>query len=302
MKNMKKYSGVLLATAVVVGGVTSATFDFSTLPGADKIKAGQTIKANDILALSHALTSLDLRTNGTAPTADTDLVNKGFLDTQIGDLGGKTVQAYVDANFTSDKIIFNGIEYGTIRSVLTGKKWLDRNIGASQVCTSLVDEACYGDYIQWGRPLDEHEKFNSITDNALVSSIVPTHSSFITPQDSPYDWTTADSDKTLRSAFMAKTDGTGVCPLGYRVPTEAELTAENFTNLLDMFTRLKIPEAGYRHNKGAKTYGQGAVLWSSNVDADNTNNWIKNLFITSTSSSWRSSPPSSGFSVRCIED
>ena len=53
--NLKKYSGALLATAIVVGGVTSATFDFSKLPGADKIKTGAIIKADDILALSHAL-------------------------------------------------------------------------------------------------------------------------------------------------------------------------------------------------------------------------------------------------------
>ena len=83
MKNIKKYSGVLLATAVVVGGVTSATFDFSTLPGADKIKDGAIIQASDILSLSNALTALDGRTNGTAPTVDTDLVNKGFLDSEI---------------------------------------------------------------------------------------------------------------------------------------------------------------------------------------------------------------------------
>ncbi len=88
MKNMKKYSGVLLATAVVVGGLTSATFDFSTLPGADKIKTGAIIQASDILSLSNALSELDQRTNGTAPSTDTDLVNKGFLDTQIANNPG----------------------------------------------------------------------------------------------------------------------------------------------------------------------------------------------------------------------
>ncbi len=88
MKNIKKYSCILLATAVVVGGVTSATFDFSTLPGADKIKDGAIIQASDILSLSNALSELDQRTNGTAPSADTDLVNKGFLDTQIANNPG----------------------------------------------------------------------------------------------------------------------------------------------------------------------------------------------------------------------
>jgi hypothetical protein len=32
-----------------------------------------------------------------------------------------------------------------------------------------------------------------------------------------------DDDGALRSAFLAKTDGSGVCPTGFNVPTEAQL-------------------------------------------------------------------------------
>jgi hypothetical protein len=45
----------------------------------------------------------------------------------------------------------------------------------------------------------------------------------------PYDWTLpniVDDDGALRSAFLAKTDGSGVCPTGFNVPTEAQLKAE----------------------------------------------------------------------------
>jgi len=45
-------------------------------------------------------------------------------------------------------IIHNGTRYGTIKSPYTGKTWLDRNLGASKVCTSVRDTACYGDYYQ----------------------------------------------------------------------------------------------------------------------------------------------------------
>jgi hypothetical protein len=38
----------------------------------------------------------------------------------------------------------------------------------------------------------------------------------------------------LRSAFLAKTDGSGVCPTGFNVPTEAQLKAE-----IDMY----LPQA-----------------------------------------------------------
>jgi hypothetical protein len=44
----------------------------------------------------------------------------------------------------------------------------------------------------------------------------------------PYDWTHPNivDDGALRSAFLAKTDGSGVCPTGFNVPTEAQLKAE----------------------------------------------------------------------------
>jgi len=92
MKNIKKYSGVLLFGAVILGGVTSATFDFSTLPGVDKIKTGSVIQADDILALSHALTALDIK-DGDLQTNITNALNesKTYVDAKLGDLGGKTV-------------------------------------------------------------------------------------------------------------------------------------------------------------------------------------------------------------------
>jgi len=40
--------------------------------------------------------------------------------------------------------LLNGIEYLTVTSPDTGKIWLDRNLGASQVCTSSTDSSCYG--------------------------------------------------------------------------------------------------------------------------------------------------------------
>jgi hypothetical protein len=35
-----------------------------------------------------------------------------------------------------------------------------------------------------------------------------------------------DDDGALRSAFLAKIDGSSVCPTGFNVPTEAQLKAE----------------------------------------------------------------------------
>ena len=48
--------------------------------------------------------------------------------------------------------------YDTIISPTTGKVWMDRNLGSKVVCTAKNHTACYGDYYQWGRNADGHEK------------------------------------------------------------------------------------------------------------------------------------------------
>jgi hypothetical protein len=47
--------------------------------------------------------------------------------------------------------LFNGLTYALVTSPDTGKVWLDRNLGARQVCTSSTDAACFGDLYQWGQ-------------------------------------------------------------------------------------------------------------------------------------------------------
>ncbi|WP_372934176.1 hypothetical protein, partial [Mariniphaga sediminis] len=41
-----------------------------------------------------------------------------------------------------------------VTNATTGKTWMDRNLGASQVATSSTDIAAYGDLYQWGRAAD----------------------------------------------------------------------------------------------------------------------------------------------------
>jgi hypothetical protein len=51
--------------------------------------------------------------------------------------------------------LFKGLTYRLITSPNPPHRvWLDRNLGASQVCTSVTDTACYGDLYQWGRAKD----------------------------------------------------------------------------------------------------------------------------------------------------
>ncbi|MFZ1451482.1 MAG: hypothetical protein WAT20_02205, partial [Ferruginibacter sp.] len=46
---------------------------------------------------------------------------------------------------------------------ITGKIWMDRNLGASRVATSSTDDLAYGDLYQWGRLTDGHQNRTSGT-------------------------------------------------------------------------------------------------------------------------------------------
>lgn len=185
---------------------------------------------------------------------DLRIYNRALSESEIQDL-------YQMGGVTSDS------SYGTITSSVTGRVWLDRNLGASQACTSKTDSSCYGDYYQWGRDADGHEKVNSGTTSTKSSSITPSHGNFISGIVQPYDWTTADVDGLGREASW------NPCPTGYRVPTTNEIEAESLSNNSDAFEKLLFPSAGYRGYEGSMhSQGDYGLLWTSDpVDVDYAN-------------------------------
>jgi uncharacterized protein (TIGR02145 family) len=189
-------------------------------------------------------------------------------------------------------MIHNGVTYGTVTSPHTGKIWLDRNLGAKRVCQSFNDEQCYGDYYQWGRAADGHEKVGS--------------SSFtIIGKSQKYDWKPSDSSGSQRQAFLMKTDGSGICPRGFRVPTIDELLAETLSqgvkNLNDVFSSfLKLPSAGSRFSGAGNMTGQdrfGFYGSSSPVEGG-----AEFLIFSSGFLKKDSRGRLDGVSVRCIKD
>ena len=211
-------------------------------------------------------------------------------------------------------ITFNGVGYNIITSPITNKRWLDRNLGATQACTSSTDTLCYGDYYQWGRLADGHEKATTSAvsgQSNVISNVTPTN--FLYGNS---DWTTADSDGSLRSALWSKTDGTGVCPVGFRVPTITELKTETLdyagvdntttgaVKVIDSATAfsnfLKFPVAGYRGGFDGSMYGQGSWgdVWTSSV----TGSRSRGMYFDSGSADWYGYGRASGFSVRCVEN
>ena len=199
-------------------------------------------------------------------------------------------------------ITHNGFTYGEVTSPYTGRVWLDRNLGALQVCTALNDTACYGDYYQWGRNSDGHEKSVSNITSTQATNINSTGTDFITDTGTyNYDWIMdLDTNGSLRSSNWSKTDGNSVCPLNYRVPTITELSAENIGNRDEAYTNLLIPSSGYRysHNGVMDDVDSISRIWSVTIE----NNQAKYFGVDANSASvYNSGGNAMGRSVRCIK-
>jgi uncharacterized protein (TIGR02145 family) len=199
--------------------------------------------------------------------------------------------------------VYNGLleTYGTIEKTISGTTycWLDRNLGASQVCTSSTDSACYGDLFQWGRGADGHQIRTSGTTSILSSSDTPGHG-FITTSAAPHDW--RNPQKT--GLWQGEARVNNPCPSGWRVPTEAELSAERLSwstnNSAGAYaSTLNWSVAGYRYNIGSLyNVGSSGLIWSSTVSSTAS----RYLFFASSGSSINGSYRAYGLSVRCLRD
>ncbi len=187
----------------------------------------------------------------------------------------------------------------------TGKTWMDRNLGASQVATSATDANAYGDLYQWGRRSDGHQCRTSLTTNSLSSVDQPSHGSFIINDMSN---TTQDWRIPQNSNLWQGVNGiNNPCPVGYRLPTEIELNAERATwsssnvaggfasNLKWVATGRRFPYDGF-HNVGNWGY-----YWSSTVSSTN-NLDSRSLQFSTTSSILNNSSRGMGNAVRCIKN
>jgi uncharacterized coiled-coil DUF342 family protein len=66
-----------------------------------------------------------------------------------------------------------------VTNPITGKIWMDRNLGATKVASSYDDSQSYGDLYQWGRGNDGHQCRNSTTTSILSVTDQPGHGDFI---------------------------------------------------------------------------------------------------------------------------
>ncbi len=266
----------------------------------------------------------------TASTSDTTIAEfgailpalTGFVDANLaayqayindnpGSFSSPATQAEVQAMitavnpFVAETVMFKGSTYKTVKSPDTNRIWLDRNLGATKVCASSTDSACYGNLYQWGRNDDGHESRTSGITATLATTITPAINKFIT---SSSDWSTADSTGSSRTSAWADGGANDICPAGFSVPTEAELTADTAgattTDVINSATAfssfLKIPVAGYRYraNGALNDVGSDVYLWSRSARGSNG----RSLDIGSDTAGFGSTNRAYGLSVRCIRD
>jgi uncharacterized protein (TIGR02145 family) len=188
---------------------------------------------------------------------------------------------------------------GTVINPTTGKIWMDRNLGASEVATSSTDAASYGDLYQWGRFTDGHQIRTSNTTTTLSSSNIPGHGNFILVSTSPYDWRSPQAD------YLWQGPWNNPCPTGYRLPTDVEWNAERLSwstnNTAGAFASpLKLPLAGFRYYGDGSFIGVGSTgyYWSSTVDGTIS----RYLYFDGSYASVSSNRRALGHSVRCIKD
>ncbi|HEX7411682.1 MAG TPA: FISUMP domain-containing protein [Bacteroidales bacterium] len=204
-------------------------------------------------------------------------------------------------NGTSWINMIYGSAVGTtdVYSSATGKIWMDRNLGATQVATSSTDADSYGYLYQWGRLTDGHQIRASLTTTDLSATDVPGHGNFI--RASGGDWRSPQND----NLWQGLSGTNNPCPAGYRIPTETELDAERASWISSdaagaFASVLKLTVGGNRNYSTAviANAGVNGHYWTSTISATSS----KGLNFTSSSAVFNASGRAYGFSIRCIKD
>jgi len=188
-----------------------------------------------------------------------------------------------------------------VTNPVTGKTWMDRNLGASRAATSITDIEAYGDLYQWGRLTDGHEKRNSGTTSTLSNSDIPGHGNFITINGIFANWQIQGNDNLWQGVSGINNP----CPPGYRLPTATEWEAERQSwssndSCGAYASPLKLLGAGIRnHSSGSlNDVGSYGGYWSATIE-DST---AQGLSFFGGYSSVIRLRRAYGFSVRCIKD
>jgi uncharacterized protein (TIGR02145 family) len=272
---------------------------------------GQTVASTGVTGLTATLSSAAFASgSGNLTYTITGIPESSGSATFALNIGLQTCNLTRTVNFgcspASETFTYNGasVTYGVVANTVTNKCWLDRNLGATAIATGPNPaSASYGDLYQWGRGADGHQKrlLSGIT-TTLSSADSPGNENFIKVSLSPYDWRSPQNN----SLWQGVSGTNNPCPSGYRLPTNAEFSAEFASwgannNAADaLASPLKLPMAGRRFdiNGNISNSGNYGSYWTSTVYGTES----CNLYFESVSGGMLSDDRGMGLSVRCIKD
>lgn len=190
-----------------------------------------------------------------------------------------------------------------VTSTVTGRKWMDRNLGASRVAQSPTDAEAYGGLYQWGRGADGHQLRTSATTSVRSTTVKPGHGNYILQGNYPYNWLESRENNLWQGV-----NGTNnPCPAGFRLPTATEFHDEYITwssqNSTGAFaSNLKLVMAGTRYGYDGALYNTNSkgYYWTSSIDGSGGAYDLNFSSVLATTGGSHSR--ADGFSVRCIKD
>jgi hypothetical protein len=232
-----------------------------------------------------------------------NLQDLGLTLAEIASIMGYTTTAvisnYLDAVIMTDVPVKSAEIWGTpiveVTNPITGRTWMDRNLGASRVALSSTDSEAFGDLFQYGRVADGHELRTSGTTTILSSTDVPGHGNFILASSIPYDWRNPQNMNLWQ----------GVIADGWRLPTidefETERKSWSSSDAAGAFASpLKLALGGYRYHGDGSFYGVGtfARIWAS----DPWDYYSRFIYVANNIAYMSQFTRASGNSVRLIKD
>jgi uncharacterized protein (TIGR02145 family) len=278
--------------------------------------------ANGLNALINTITEpagANCANGGTKIETGLDANGNGVLD--AGEVNGSQTKYVCNGgdNFSStlvDQYPMGSMFCGSgptaivdVTNPVTGKTWMDRNLGASRAAISGTDQSAFGDLYQWGRGMDGHQCRNSFTFHTQSSVLSPDHQGFITNAN---NWQTPANN----SLWQGLNGINNPCPNGYRLPTRNEWNAEriswsNQNSEGAINSILKLPLAGRRgieNNTSADAHthifksGKIGYYYSSGLDAVFPGSYAFHCVFDTISANEATIIRSAGLSVRCIKE